>query len=106
MTELTVDLVGEFFGVDFNPRPTLYASSAIRAKIFVTRSPARPPFITVTDLFLNYTPGANALGVTGAAYTNNDLDTNTNTTLFDIDITLDQVSVQSPPNNGSLVAAS
>ena len=48
--------------------------------------------------------GATALGVTGAAYTNNDLDTNTNTTLFDIDSTLDQVSVQSPPNNGSLVA--
>ena len=60
--------------------------------------------MTVEDIFLNYTPGTNALGVTGAAYTNNDLDTNTNTTLFDIDTTLDQVSVQSPPNNGSLVA--
>ena len=48
--------------------------------------------------------GTTALGVTGAAYTNNDLDPNTNTTLFDIDSTLDQVSIQSPPNNGSLVA--
>ena len=55
------------------------------------------------DLSLN-NAGATALGVTGAAYTNNDLDTNTGTTLYDIDTTLDQVSIQSPPNNGSLVA--
>ena len=45
-----------------------------------------------------------ALGVTGAAYTNNDLDASTATTLFDIDSTLDQVSIQSPANNGILVA--
>ena len=63
----------------------------------------RPPFMTQMDLSLN-NAGTNALGVTGAAYTNNDLDTNTSTTLYDIDTTLDQVSVQSPPNNGSLVA--
>ena len=43
-----------------------------------------------------------ALGVSGAAYTNNDLDPNTDTTLFDIDATLDQLVIQSPPNAGSL----
>jgi hypothetical protein len=37
-------------------------------------------------------------------YTNNDTDPNTGTTLFDIDSVLDQVSIQSPPNNGTLVA--
>ncbi|CAN5797994.1 hypothetical protein BH20PSE1_BH20PSE1_24830 [soil metagenome] len=53
-----------------------------------------------------YTP-VTTLGVTGAAYTNNDLETNPGTpgtTLFDIDTALDQVVIQSPPNNGILVA--
>ena len=46
-----------------------------------------------------------ALGLTGAAYTNNDLNQpSTATTLFDIDTTLDQVVIQSPPGNGILVA--
>ncbi|MGH7962388.1 MAG: DUF4394 domain-containing protein, partial [Candidatus Binatia bacterium] len=45
-----------------------------------------------------------ALGVTGAAYTNNDLATSTATTLFDIDTTADRVVIQSPANNGFLVA--
>ena len=43
-----------------------------------------------------------ALGVTGVAYTNNDADPNTATTLFDIDTSLDQVAVQAPPNAGTL----
>jgi hypothetical protein len=43
-----------------------------------------------------------AAGVTGAAYTNNDLDANTTTTLFDIDTMNDTVVVQSPANNGLL----
>jgi hypothetical protein len=104
VTELTVDLDGAFFGVDFNP-----AANALRI-ISDTGQNLRHPFAgptqfqTQTDMPLNYTPGTNALGVTGVAYTNNDLDTDTNTTLFDIDTTLDQVSLQSPPNNGSLVA--
>jgi hypothetical protein len=48
------------------------------------------------------TTGATAMGVTGAAYTNNDLDTATATTLFDVDTTNDQVSIQSPANAGNL----
>ena len=44
-----------------------------------------------------------ATGLAGAAYTNNDLDPNTGTTLFDIDTSLNQVVIQSPPNAGSLV---
>jgi hypothetical protein len=51
------------------------------------------------------TPGSiAAVGIAGAAYTNNDLNMDTGTTLFDIDSALDQVTIQSPPNNGSLVA--
>ncbi|HEX2479554.1 MAG TPA: DUF4394 domain-containing protein, partial [Geminicoccaceae bacterium] len=104
VTQLTIALEGTSFGVDFNP-----AADALRI-ISDTGQNLRHPFavgplqfITQMDARLNNT-GATALGVTGAAYTNNDLDTNTNTTLFDIDTTLDQVSIQSPPNNGSLVA--
>jgi hypothetical protein len=47
------------------------------------------------------------MGVTGAAYTNNDVTpagAPTATTLFDIDTTMDQVVIQSPPGAGILVA--
>jgi hypothetical protein len=104
VTQLTVPLEGASFGVDFNP-----AADALRI-ISDTGQNLRHPFagplqfMTQTDGRLNYTAGTNALGVTGAAYTNNDLDPNTGTTLFDLDTTLDQVSIQSPPNAGSLVA--
>src|SRR5262249_46513030 len=61
---------------------------------------------TQTDGLLNY-PGPPAIspatGLTGAAYTNNDLDPNTGTTLYDIDTSLNQVVIQSPPNAGALV---
>jgi hypothetical protein len=105
--KLTVDLAGDFFGVDFNP-----AANALRI-ISNTGQNLRQPFagplagITQTDGNLNYpglTPINPALGLTGAAYTNNDLDLNTGTTLFDIDTLLNQVAIQSPPNAGSLVA--
>jgi hypothetical protein len=104
VTELTVNLQGASFGVDFNP-----AANALRV-ISDTGQNLRHPFagplqfVTQTDMPLNYTPGTNATGVTGAAYTNNDLDSSTNTTLFDLDTNLNQVVIQSPPNNGSLVA--
>jgi hypothetical protein len=104
VTQLTVPLEGASFGVDFNP-----AADALRI-ISDTGQNLRHPFagplqfLTQMDGRLNYTAGTSALGVTGAAYTNNDLDPNTGTTLFDLDSTLDQVAIQSPPNAGSLVA--
>ena len=42
------------------------------------------------------------LGVTAVAYTNNDLDPTTATTLFDINTTSDRVVIQAPPANGTL----
>lgn len=106
--QLTVALQGTFFGVDFNP-----AANALRI-ISDTGQNLRQPFsaiplpATVVDGTLTYTPPTMtpvaALGVTGAAYTNNDLSTTTATTLFDIDTNLDQVVIQSPANNGLLVA--
>ena len=49
-----------------------------------------------------------ATGIAGAAYTNNDLTVmgaaNTATTLFELDANLNQLAIQSPPNNGILAA--
>jgi len=111
VSQLTVPLNGAFFGVDFNPAADrlriisdtgqnlrhnvdLGGVTAVDANLTYTQPPIVPaPYTPVTTL-----------GVTGAAYTNNDLDPNTGTTLFDIDTALDQVVIQSPPNNGILVA--
>ncbi|MCI0652916.1 MAG: DUF4394 domain-containing protein [Methylococcaceae bacterium] len=103
VSQLTAVLSGVFFGVDFNP-------AADRLRVISDdgqnlRHNVNAGGVTAVDAALNYTAGATATGITGAAYTNNDLDTNTGTTLFDIDSSLNQVAVQSPPNNGSLVAA-
>ena len=99
--QLDVALSGTAFGVDVNP-----AADALRI-ISDTGQNLRHPFATgttVSDTALTVgTPPATALGVSGAAYTNNDLDPTTGTTLFDIDATLDQVEIQSPANSGMLV---
>jgi hypothetical protein len=98
---VTVVLQGTSFGVDFNPaadRLRIVSDAGQNLRINVADGS------TTSDGNLNYTAGTTATGVTGAAYTNNDADPNTGTTLFDVDSMLDQVSIQSPPNNGSLVA--
>lgn len=101
VSQLAVALSGSSFGVDFNP-----AADRLRV-ISDTGQNLRHNLnnhTTVVDSVLNLNPPAAALGVTGAAYTNNDLNPGTATTLFDIDTNNDQVVIQSPPNNGSLVA--
>jgi Domain of unknown function (DUF4394) len=104
---LTVPLVGTAFGVDFNP-------AADRLRIISDSGQnlahnVNDGGVTVANGTLTYTPppatAVPALGVTAAAYTNNDLNQpNTGTTLFDLDTTMDQVVFQSPPANGILVA--
>lgn len=104
---LTVPLVGTVFGVDFNP-----AADRLRIISDTGQNLAHnvnDGGVTVANGTLTYTapPAAAvpALGVTAAAYTNNDLNqANTGTTLVDLDTTLDQVVIQSPPGNGILVA--
>jgi hypothetical protein len=105
---LSVALEGTATAIDFNP-------AADRLRI-VTNSGQNLRHdlntgITAPDDALDYPPGTppntsgpTATGISGAAYTNNDLDPNTATTLFVIDANLDQVAIQSPPNNGSLAA--
>lgn len=103
---LTIPLMGTFFGMDFSP-------PADRLRIISNTGQnlahdVNPGGITIAQGTLTYTapPGAPvpALGVTGAAYTNNDLDPTTGTTLFDIDTTLNQVVIQSPSGSGILAA--
>jgi hypothetical protein len=100
-SRLNVALNGSSFGVDFNPtvdrlRVISDAGQNLRANVDTGA--------TLVDGTLSYAPPAPAAGVTGAAYTNNDADPNTGTTLFDLDSMLDQTAIQSPANSGQLVA--
>jgi hypothetical protein len=108
VNSLTVPLSGTAFGVDFNP-----AADRLRIVSDTGQNLAHnvnDGGVTVANGTLTYTPppaaaAVPALGVTAAAYTNNDLNQpNTGTTLFDLDTTMDQVGIQSPPGNGILVA--
>lgn len=105
VSQLTVALQGRYFGVDFNPaanrlRVISDTGQNLRHNI---DDPAAPRTTTVDGTLTNPTmPPSTALGVTGAAYTDNDLDAATATTLFDIDTTNDRVSLQSPANAGTL----
>lgn len=100
-SRLTVALVGNAFGVDFNPtvdRLRIISDSGQNLRVNVDDG------ATIVDGELAYTPGTPATGLAGAAYTNNDTDPNTATTLYDIDGALDQVVIQSPANSGQLAA--
>jgi Domain of unknown function (DUF4394) len=102
VNRLSVALSGAAFGVDFNPvadRLRIVSDTGQNLRHNVNAAG-----VTVADTPLNYTVGVPSLGIVGAAYTNNDLDPTTNTTLYDLDSNLDQIVVQSPPNSGSLVA--
>jgi hypothetical protein len=107
VNQLSVPLMGSWFGVDFNP-------AADRLRIVSNEGQnlahnVNAGGITAANATLTYTapPAApvTATGIAGAAYTNNDIDQPaTATTLFDVDTTMDQIVIQSPPGNGILVA--
>lgn len=93
------------YDIDFNP-----AADALRvltSKGANLRVPFATPSATVVDTPLTRpapapTPGTvPATGVTAGAYTNNDLDPSTATTLFVVDTERDQVALQSPANAGT-----
>jgi hypothetical protein len=101
VSQLTVALTGTSFGVDFNP-------AADRLRIVSDngqnlRHNVNAGGTTAMDTALTYPPAtAITSGVTAVAYTNNDLDADTATALYDIDTTLDQVALQAPANSGQL----
>jgi hypothetical protein len=126
---LTIALQGTNFGVDFNPfanalrvvsdtgqnlrqpfaatpLPATVADSPLTYPLATPPAPTpTPPAPTPTPPAPTATPPAPpAAGITGAAYTNNDTDPNTATTLYVLDTTLDQIVIQSPANSGMLAA--
>jgi hypothetical protein len=98
--QLDVKLAGTSFGVDFNPTVDLLrivsdtgqnlAANVVTGATTVNAALTTPPTAGTT------------LGVTAAAYTNNDLDPATATTLFDINTASDRIVIQAPPGNGTL----
>lgn len=99
-SQLSVALAGTAFGVDFNPvvdrlRIVSDTGQNLRANVDTGA--------TLVDGTLTYGMGP-ATGIVGAAYTNNDMDALTSTTLYDVDASMDQVAIQSPANAGTLSA--
>jgi hypothetical protein len=105
--QLSQQLSGEVFGVDFNP-----AANALRI-VSDTGQNLRQPFAdpaarTAEDKALTNpaappaTGSVPAEGVGGAGYTNNDTDAATATALFVLDTEADRLSIQSPANAGTL----
>ena len=96
---LTAPLSGASFGVDFNP-------AADRLRIVSDtgqnlRHDVKTGGMTVVDAPLTVASGANvvpAVGIAGAAYTNNDLAADSATSLFVLDVAANRVALQSPPN--------
>ena len=108
VNRLTVALDGTSFGVDFNPaadRLRIVSNSGQNLRHNINAGG-----VTLADDPLDQPTAINgvgptAQGITGSAYTNNDLSaTTTATTLYSLDTLLDQVSIQSPPNDGTLAA--
>ncbi|WP_250280493.1 DUF4394 domain-containing protein [Frankia sp. CiP1_Cm_nod2] len=81
------------FGVDFDP-----VDGLLRV---VSDSGLNLHHDVVTHVTTTDTP-LSALGATAVAYTNNDSDPATGTTLFTIDTNLNQLAIQAPPNSGTL----
>lgn len=102
VSRLSQPLQGTAFGVDFNPtvdRLRIISDAGQNLRVNVVDGSA------TVDGVLNIPgtpPVSPALGVTAAAYTNNDADPNTATTLFDLDTTNDNTVIQAPANAGSL----
>ncbi|QNP75357.1 DUF4394 domain-containing protein [Streptomyces roseirectus] len=101
VSQLQIALYGTTFDIDFNP-------AADRLRVLSNNGQNLRHNLndntTVADSPLNIPPATTAaLGVTAAAYTNNDLVGSTGTTLVDVDTLNDQIVIQSPPNAGNLV---
>jgi hypothetical protein len=99
VSQLTVPLYGTNFGVDFNP-------AADRLRVISDNGQNLRHNLhdhtTAEDITLTTPPAGTTRGVTAAAYTNNDLNPDTATTLFDLGTITDQVLIQSPANSGTL----
>lgn len=103
VSQVSVALEGQHFGVDFNPaadRLRIVSNTGQSLRHDVTQG---TPTTTV-DGALNY-DGTVATGITAAGYTNSDNDPSTGTTLFNLDMSRDQVVQQVPANSGNLLVS-
>lgn len=107
VSQLTVALTGTDYDIDFNPaanRLRVVSDNGQNLRHNIDDPAGAPPAgTTVADTALSTPPTAGTTtGVTGAAYTNNDTNADTATTLYDLSTMTDQILVQSPANNGTL----
>ena len=102
VSRINQPLQGTSFGVDFNPAVDRLRTISDAGQNLRTNVADGTTNVDGTLNIPGTPPVSPALGVTAAAYTNNDADPNTVTTLFDIDTTNDNVVVQAPANAGSL----
>lgn len=104
---LSVALQGSAFGVDFNPAANalrIVSDSGQNLRVTNIDNTMATPLTTIADTTLTTPPATTPTsGVLGAAYTNNDLDPTTATTLFDLNAVANTVQIQSPANSGQLV---
>lgn len=101
VSQLSVALHGTNFGFDFNP-----AADRLRI-VSDTGQNLRHDLnthITAVDGTLSSGPNtATVTGISAAAYTNNDVNSGSGTTLFDINPVTGQVLIQSPANTGFVI---
>jgi hypothetical protein len=100
----TPALSGSSFGFDFNP--TVDRIRIVSDSGQNLRAHPDTGVIAFTDTSLAYATLDSSFGttpeVTAAAYTNNDTDPATGTTLYDIDAATGNLVTQLPPNDGTL----
>src|SRR5262245_49442962 len=107
VSQLSIALSGNDFDIDFNPaanRLRVVSDNGQNLRHNIDDPAGAPPAgTTANDTPLTTPPTAGTTaGVTGAAYTNNDTNADTATTLYDLNTMTDQIAVQSPANNGTL----
>jgi hypothetical protein len=97
-----VVLEGTRFGVDFNPAADRLRIVSDTGQNF--RHNVNAGGVTLADGLLNNgaVPPVTIAGIASAAYTNNDLSTDTATVLFDINAATGALVIQIPPNSGGL----
>ena len=96
----TAFAIGGSLSMDFNPtvdRIRLVSSDGTNLRLHPDTGA-----VVAVDGPLAYASGP--AEVAGVAYTNNDTDPATATTLYDVDSALDRLAIQSPPNAGTLTA--
>jgi Domain of unknown function (DUF4394) len=102
VSQLTVPLQGMRFDIDWNPAANLLRIVSDTGQNLDNFAAPMPAGQTSADANLSIPLDVPvATGVTGAAYTNNDDDPVTATTLFVLDTSRNQVAIQSPANAGS-----